>query len=68
MTLRDARQRRRLTQERLAELSGVEQATISALETGRVQSPAWETVGRLCRVLRVRPEELFPVGESKAAS
>jgi transcriptional regulator with XRE-family HTH domain len=68
MTLREARQRRHLTQEALAELSGIEQATISALETGRVQSPAWDTVARLSRVLKIRPEELFPVGESKAVA
>lgn len=68
MTLREARQRRNLTQEELAELSGIEQATISALETGRVQSPSWDTVARLSRVLKVRPQELFPVSDSKAVA
>jgi len=61
MTLREARAKRGLTQEELAKQSGVEQTTISNLETGRVQSPAWDTVARLCRVLKFKPEEVFPV-------
>lgn len=63
MNLREARQDRKLTQERLAELSGVDQTTISNLEVGRIQSPAWETVCRLARVLDIPPEELFPVAD-----
>jgi transcriptional regulator with XRE-family HTH domain len=65
MTLREARQQRKLTQEELAARSGVEQTTISNLETGRVQSPTWETVSRLCKVLRVKPEDVFPVPSGK---
>lgn len=61
MTLREARQAKKLTQEALAQLSGIEQATISQLETGRVQSPAWETVAKLCAALDVDPHEVFPV-------
>lgn len=67
MTLREARVKRGLTQEELADQSGIEQATISNLETGRVQSPAWDTVAKLCRVLKVKPEDVFPVPSQKAA-
>lgn len=61
MTLREARAKRNLTQDELAALSGVEQPTISALENNRIQSPAWDTVCRLARALKVKPEEIFPV-------
>lgn len=65
MTLREARLHRNWTQEELAARSGVEQATISNLETGRVQSPTWDTVSRLCKALRVKPEDVFPVSTDK---
>lgn len=61
MTLREVRQAKKLTQEQLAELSGVDQTTISSLEVGRIQSPAWDTVCLLARALKVKPEALFPV-------
>ena len=61
MTLREARLSREMTQEVLAAASGVEQATISNIETGRVQSPSWDTVAKLCAVLEVDPHEVFPV-------
>lgn len=63
MTLRAAREGRKLTQVRLAALSGVRQSTISAIERGDVQSPSWDTVYRLSRALKLRPEEIFPVAD-----
>lgn len=62
MALREARKRRRLTQDALAALSGVEQATISRIEAGLAQ-PTWETAWRLSRALGVRPEVAFPIQE-----
>jgi transcriptional regulator with XRE-family HTH domain len=67
MTLREARARRNWTQDVLAEKSGVDQTTISALERGIVQSPSWDTVSRLCQALRVKPEELFPIAIERGA-
>lgn len=61
MTLREARQRRKLTQEELAAKSGVDQSVISKLETGDIQSPSWEVVALLCRVLKFKHEDIFPV-------
>jgi len=61
MTLKDARIERGYTQERLAEMSGVDQTTISAIEVGKNRNPSWETVVRLARALMVAPEDLFPV-------
>jgi transcriptional regulator with XRE-family HTH domain len=67
MTLREARKARGLTQAELAQLSGVLQTNISAIEVGIVKSPTWDTVARLCKALRVKPEDIFPV-QHRAAS
>lgn len=62
MTLREARKRRKLTQEQLAAISGVDQTTISNLERGAVQSPTWDTVAKLCAALDIdNPQRVFPV-------
>lgn len=61
--LRDVRTKRGLTQEELEALSGIEQATISKLETQATYSPAWETVWLLAKGLKVRPEVLFPIAD-----
>ena len=53
-TLRDARRRRRLTQEQLEALSGVEQTAISSIERGNVKDPRWSTVKKLEDALRLR--------------
>jgi transcriptional regulator with XRE-family HTH domain len=54
--LREQRQRRALSQEELARLSGVSRHSIIKLEAGR---PAWpSTVRKLARALRVKPEDL----------
>ena len=60
MTLREARKRRRLTQDELAVKSGISQSAISTIERGYIQSPEWKTVAALCRALRVKPEDVFP--------
>lgn len=59
--LRKAREDKGLTQERLAELAGVDQATISLLENGRIQSPGWDVVARVCAALELDPHVAFPV-------
>lgn len=62
MTLREVRKRRRLSQQRLAALSGVSQQSISALEQiPPAQAPSWDTAFRISRALHVRPETVFPV-------
>lgn len=61
MNLRTARRIARLTQEQLADLAGVKQATISQIENGEVTRPEYTTVARLARALNISPEELFPL-------
>jgi transcriptional regulator with XRE-family HTH domain len=68
MTLRQAREKRKLTQDQLAEQSGVAQSVISRLEAGEIQSPSWETVALLCRALKCRPDEIFPVPNKQAVA
>ena len=50
-----------MTQKKLAGISGVDSTVISRIESGVIARPAWETVARLSRALRVPPEKLFPV-------
>lgn len=64
MGLRETRLARGLTQERLSDLSGVDQTNISALETGKNRNPSWDTVSRLAKTLDVTPEDLFPSREA----
>ncbi|MDQ3911270.1 MAG: helix-turn-helix transcriptional regulator [Actinomycetota bacterium] len=56
--LKEHRERRRLTQEELATLSGVSRPTIAALELGyRCAYPT--TVRKLAKALRTKPEKLY---------
>jgi transcriptional regulator with XRE-family HTH domain len=66
--LREIRKQQNLTQNQLAEKSGVDQTTISGIERERIKRPRWEVVSRLAKALDVAPEELFPVGELKSDS
>jgi transcriptional regulator with XRE-family HTH domain len=65
--LRAWRKKRGLTQEQLAEQSGIDQGTISALETAEDPNPTWKTLQRLSAVLRVKADELFPANERVSA-
>lgn len=54
LTLREARERRGWTQERLESESGVEQSVISRLERGANANPTYDTVQKLEVALKVR--------------
>jgi putative transcriptional regulator len=57
------RARRNLTQEQLAELTGVTRKTINTIETGRFV-PSTILALKLARVFDVRVEDLFELEES----
>ncbi len=57
-TLRELRERKKLTQEKLAELIGVDPHTISSIETGKV-FPVFENLISLCNVFDVEPVIFF---------
>ena len=61
--LRTARTRKLLTQEELAEFSGIGRATIARLEAGGLQ-PRMKTIRALARALELDPRELVPDPES----
>jgi len=52
-----------LTQKQLADLAGIDDSTISAIETGRrdIRSMTYESVVRISQVLGVHPDKLWPV-------
>jgi len=56
--LRDARKRLGLTQEEVAERSGVHPTEVSRIEAGK-RDPRISTLLRLARALEVRPGELL---------
>ena len=60
--LRDLRKRRLLTQEQLAERSGVGIATIVRVERNQVE-PRGSTIRKLAEALSIEPEELVKAGD-----
>lgn len=58
IALKKARTDKHLTQEQLEQKSGVNQATISALENGKVTQPTFQTVCALAEALDIDPRAL----------
>jgi len=57
--LQEYRERRKLTQEQLAAISGVIQQTISAIESGRIKNPRIGTMYLLAKALRCTVDDLI---------
>jgi transcriptional regulator with XRE-family HTH domain len=55
MNFRQLRERAGITQYRLAQVTGVEQTTISQLELGKVRDPRWSTISALAEALGTTP-------------
>jgi len=55
MNFRQLREHARVTQYRLAQVSGVEQTTISQIELGKVRDPRWSTIAALAAALNTTP-------------
>ena len=55
MTFRQLLASAGLTGYRLAQLSGVEQTTVSQLELGKVRDPRWSTISALAVALNLAP-------------
>jgi transcriptional regulator with XRE-family HTH domain len=70
MELRLARQIARLTQKQLAEVAGVDDSTISLVETGKrdIRSMAYASVVKIAHALNVEPHDLWPVEGTEPAS
>lgn len=54
MTLRELREKKKLSQAEVAERSGVEQTTVSQLELGKVRDPRISTLEKLATVYDVK--------------
>lgn len=73
MTLAQARELTGLSQSELARRAGLTRGDVYDLESGRVQRPSWEVVGRIVAALRdsgmpgLTPEQLFPIERSEVA-
>lgn len=57
-SLKEARTRRKLTQEQLEDASGVDQSIISRIERGIVTNPEFDTVRKLAGALGIEPGQL----------
>ena len=57
--LKKLRRRAMLTQEQLAQKSGVGITTINRIETGAVEDPHFSTLRKLARALDAKPRELL---------
>jgi transcriptional regulator with XRE-family HTH domain len=65
MELKKYRRIAGLTQQKLADKSGVDKSLISRLERGKRQTASYETIVRLARALNLEPEELVPVVQAR---
>ncbi len=57
--LRELRRKDKLTQQRLAELAGIEYKHLQALESGKPPSPRLETIEKLAHAFKVSPSKLL---------
>ncbi len=57
--IRELRELRKMTQEELAEKSGVSRATISQLENGEMKNTTSKTLLKLARALETSVENIF---------
>ncbi len=57
--IREAREAKKMTQEELAETSGVSRGTISALENGKMRATSTQTLLKLARALDTTVEQIF---------
>jgi transcriptional regulator with XRE-family HTH domain len=65
MTLRELRERKKLTQAEVAERGDVEQTTVSQLELGKIRDPRVSTLEALAKVYDVKLQVVLDaLGES----
>ena len=57
--IKEARESKGMTQEKLAEISGVSRGTIIALESGEAKITTTKTLVKLAKALNTKVEEIF---------
>ncbi len=65
--LEEIRNRRKLNQRQLSDVSGVPQPMISMIETGDVQNPTIKTLHKLASALKCTVDDLIDENETRGA-
>lgn len=62
--LQQERKAKKISQEKLAKLTGLDRTFISLIENGK-RSPTFSTILKICSALEIEPSELFSIYEKK---
>ena len=62
--LQEERKAKKISQEKLAKLTGLDRTFISLIENGK-RSPTFSTILKICSALEIDPSELFSIYEKK---
>ena len=62
--LQDERKAKKISQEKLAKLTGLDRTFISLIENGK-RNPTFTTILKICSALEIEPSELFSIYEKK---
>ena len=64
--LQEERKAKKISQEKLAKLTGLDRTFISLIENGK-RSPTFSTILKICSALEILPSELFSKYESNSS-
>jgi transcriptional regulator with XRE-family HTH domain len=62
--LQEERKAKKISQEKLAKLAGLDRTFISLIENGK-RNPTFTTILKICSALEIEPSELFLIYEKK---
>jgi transcriptional regulator with XRE-family HTH domain len=62
--LQEERKAKKISQEKLAKLTGLDRTFISLIENGK-RSPTFSTILKICSALKIDPSDLFSIYEKK---
>jgi transcriptional regulator with XRE-family HTH domain len=62
--LQEKRKAKKISQEKLAKLTGLDRTFISLIENGK-RSPTFSTILKICSALEIYPSDLFSIYEKK---
>jgi transcriptional regulator with XRE-family HTH domain len=62
--LQDERKAKKISQEKLAKLTGLDRTFISLVENGK-RNPTFTTILKICSALEIDPSELFSIYEKR---
>jgi transcriptional regulator with XRE-family HTH domain len=62
--LQEERKAKKISQEKLAKLTGLDRTFISLIENGK-RNPSFTTILKICSALEIDPSELFSIYEKK---